>query len=54
MYSTTYCAKENIWKGPNLPLMYHTDVSVGRVILHSLDLANDKVIQVNKSSIFHN
>lgn len=51
VHKTTYCEETKTWKGPNFPLMYHKDVSVGRVILHALDRADSKIIQVSVNEV---
>lgn len=46
MYYTTYCQKSKVWKGPEYPLLYHKNASVGRVLFDSLERAGKKILQV--------
>lgn len=47
MYSSIFNSETKTWSGLDLPLLYHPNVSVGRVVLNALHRDYNKVIQIN-------
>lgn len=46
MYDTTFDEKNKQWNGPKIKSNFNPEVSLGRVILNSLQIYGSKVAQV--------
>lgn len=46
MYPVTYCSKNKTWQANDYPQIYHSNVTVGHILLSSLARLDDKVMQV--------
>lgn len=47
MFTSNFNSETKTWSGLDLPLLYHRNVSVGRVVLNALQRNCNKVIQIN-------
>lgn len=52
MYKTIYYENEKIWTGVRTTPFYNENLSVGQVILHSLESNPNHVSQVSKTDLF--
>lgn len=50
MYKVTFNEKEKIWSGLDFPPLYNSKVSIGRVIIDTLERNPKKVLQVNDNN----
>lgn len=50
MYKVKFNEQEKVWSGLDFPPLYNTKVSVGRVILDTLERNPKKVLQVNDNN----
>lgn len=46
MFKSHYNSKTKVWKGIDLPLLYHPKISIGRVIFNALERDCDKITQI--------
>lgn len=46
MFSTSYSEEENLWRGLDIPPLYHPGISLAQALFNSMDVFGSKIAQV--------